>query len=87
MHHKINRLVFDVGEGGVFQALHHMGRHPEDAADFLHAELPGGKELAVLRRQGDRLVSHPFFKYRNPVCVVGTAVYRSPVIPDLLRVF
>ena len=56
MHHEVNALVLDIGERGVLQILHHVGRHPENAADLIDTELACGEELAVLRRQGYRLI-------------------------------
>ncbi len=57
----VQRLVFDVAESRPFQALDHMRRNTEDAADFLHPEFPRREKLAVLRWQGNRFVRHPLF--------------------------
>ena len=69
------------------KVLHHVGRHPEDAADFLDPELPGGKELAVLGRQGDRPVGHALLQHTDLVGIVRAAVHGSPVLPDFTGVF
>ena len=64
-----------------------MGRDPEDAADFLHAEFTGRKELAVLRGKGDRFIRHALFQDSHLVRVPGAAIGVHPVIPYLLRIF
>ena len=56
MNHEVYGLMLDVREGGVFQILDEVRRHTENAAYLVHPELPGRKELAVLRRQGDGFV-------------------------------
>ena len=69
------------------KVLHHVGRHPEDAADFLHAELSRGEELAVLGRQGDGLVGHALLQHSHLVGIVRAAVHSRPVVTDLAGVF
>ena len=86
MHHEVDALVLNIRECGVLQILHHMGRHPEDAADLIYAELACGEELAVFRRQGDGLVGHALFQHRNLVGVIGTAINIGPVFTNLLRI-
>ena len=70
----------------MLQILHHVGRHPEDAADLVHAELACGEELTVFRRQGDGLIGHALFQHCDLMGVIGTAINIGPVFTDLLRV-
>ena len=87
MHHEVQRLVFDVGEGRMGQIRYQMRRHTKDTADFRHRELLGFKELTVLRRQRHRLVGHALFENSHPMRICRTAVSCFPVVPDTVRVF
>ena len=87
MHHEVQRLVFNVGEGRSGKIRHEMRRHTKDTADLRHRELLCFQKLAVLRRKGDGLVGHALFENSHPMCICRTAVSRLPVIPDTVRIF
>lgn len=86
VHHEVQRLVFDVGEGRSGKIRHEMRRHTEDTADFRHRELLCFQKLAVLRRKRDGLVGHSFFEHRHTMGVGCATVCCFPVIPDTIRV-
>ena len=86
MHHEVQRLVFDVGEGRMGQIRYQMRRHTENATYLRDGELLGFKELTVFRRQRYRLVGHAFFENRHTMGVGCATVCRFPVIPDTIRV-
>ena len=86
MYHKVDGLVFDVGEGRPLEVLHHMGRDTEYAADLLDAEFAGGEELGILRRQRDGFIRHALFEDCNTMGVSGSAIGFDPVVTDLLGV-
>ena len=87
VHHEVQRLVFNVGEGRPGQIGYQMRRHTEDTADLRHGKLLRFQKLAVLRRQGDRFVGHAFFQYSHTMGIGCTAISRLPAIPDTVRVF
>lgn len=62
MDHELDRLLFDVRERRPLQVGQHMRRHTEETSDFARLELPGFKELRVIRR--DRVLGkrHPFLQ-------------------------
>ena len=87
VHHKVQRLVFNVGECGSGQIGYQMRRHTEDAADLRHRKLLRFKELTVLRWQRDRFVGHALFQHSHTMGIGSTAISRFPAIPDTVRVF
>ena len=87
MHHEVQRLVFNVGEGCSGQVRHQMRRHTEDTADFRHGKLLRLQKLAVLWRQRNRFVGHPLLQNCHTVRVGSAAIGRFPAIPDTVRVF
>ena len=55
---ELDGLLLDVVEGRLAGHLNQVGRHTEDAADFLRLELARLDELSLVGRDGQRLVLH-----------------------------
>ena len=87
VHHEVQRLVFNVGEGRPGQIGYQMRRHTEDTADLRHGKLLCFQKLAVLRRQGNRFIGHVLFQHYHTMGIGCTAIGRLPVISDTVWVF
>ena len=64
-----------------------MRRDAIQPCDLVQLELPGFQKLAVLRRQSDLLILHPFFQYRYFMGIAAAPVYFVPGVPYFLRIF
>ncbi len=64
-----------------------MGRHAEDAGDFVDLKLARFQELRLLGRNADLLKLHAFFQNRDAVGVAASLVDSVPAVldaPDIL---
>nr|DAU01013.1 MAG TPA: hypothetical protein [Caudoviricetes sp.] len=85
--HEFQRLLLDVGEGRLVQIAHHVGRHAENARDFVDLEFAGFEELCLLRRNGDGLIAHSLFEDGDTVSVSAALINGVPGIAHALGVF
>ena len=74
MYGKVDALVLNVRESSVLKVANQMRRHPEDAADLIHLELPRFEELCLVIRDAQGREGHALFKDRHTVGIGRAAI-------------
>src|SRR5690606_23499621 len=67
MYRKLDGLMLDVREGGMFQVANQMRRHAVNTTDLVHLEFSCFQELCIIRRNTDFMILHAFLQNRNSV--------------------